>query len=105
MKLLVFLGGAVMILSLGNTLPLQASTAAAATQSKQVDAPPGTEPEKPLSNADVVAMSQAGVGENTYKTETEQAPEEKLDASADALIALKKGGVTQPVIEAVLKRV
>jgi hypothetical protein len=58
-----------------------------------------------LSNDDVVAMVLAGLGDELVIMKIEQAPEERLDVSTDALIKLKELGVSQEVLGAMVKRV
>src|SRR5215467_5954127 len=57
---------------------------------------------KPLTNADIIKMSKAGLGDDIIVTQIENSNNE-LDDSPDALIALKTAGVTQKVIAAVQK--
>jgi hypothetical protein len=61
----------------------------------------GKEVKKPLTNADVVTMVQASLPENTIVLAIEQSPA-KFDTSPAALIELKKQGVSQTVMEAML---
>jgi hypothetical protein len=58
-----------------------------------------------LTNADVVAMSKADLGDDIITGKILQAPAEKLDVSTDSLIALKKAGISKGVMAAMLKRV
>lgn len=61
--------------------------------------------EKPLKNTDVIMMSKAGLGDDIVITKINQAPREELDVSVQALLGLKKKGVSKTVIEAMIKRV
>jgi hypothetical protein len=61
--------------------------------------------EKPLTNDDVIGMFKAGLEDDIILAKIQQAPAEALDASTDALIRLKKEGLSKPVIDAVLRRV
>lgn len=61
--------------------------------------------DKPLSNADVVSLAKADLGDEVVISKIQQAPKEALDVSTDALIALKKQGVSKPVLDAMIKRV
>ena len=61
--------------------------------------------EEPLTNEEVIALAQAGLGDAIIIQKVQQAPREALDVSTDALIHLKKEGVSQEVIEAVMARV
>jgi hypothetical protein len=61
--------------------------------------------EAPFSNKDVLALTKANLGDSVVIAKIQQAPSEGLDVSADALISLKKNGVSQPIIEAMIKRV
>jgi hypothetical protein len=70
-----------------------------------VPGPASAQSDQVLANADVVAMSKADLGDDVITAKIHQAPSEKLDVSTDALIALKKSGVTKVVIGAMVKRV
>jgi hypothetical protein len=61
--------------------------------------------EKPLKNADVIMMSKTGFGDDVVIAKVNQTPVEELDVSVPALLGLKKKGVSEPVIEAMIKRV
>lgn len=61
--------------------------------------------EKPLTNADVVALAKAGLGDGIVVQKIQQAPTEALDVSTDVLIRAQKQGLSKAVIEAMLKRV
>jgi hypothetical protein len=60
--------------------------------------------EKPLTNADVVAMVKADLGDDLVVSKIRQAPREALDVSSDALVSLKKQGVSKVVLDAMLRR-
>jgi hypothetical protein len=60
--------------------------------------------EKPLTNADVVAMVKAELGDDLVISKIRQAPREALDVSSDALVSLKKQGVSKAVLDAMLRR-
>ena len=70
--------------------------------------PPASRPtsnEKALTNADVVALFKADVGDDVVIAKIDQAPNEALDVSTDALVMLKKQGLSKPIIQAMIKRV
>ncbi|QQR75730.1 MAG: hypothetical protein IPJ17_09210 [Holophagales bacterium] len=79
---------------------------------RQVPAPISTQGTKPsagseaerLSNQDIVALAASGLGDSIILAKIQQAPAEGFDVSVDALVALKKKGVSQPVIEAMIRR-
>jgi hypothetical protein len=60
--------------------------------------------EKPLTNEDVVALVKAELGDDLVIGKIRQAPQEALDVSTDALVRLKKQGVSKAVLDAMLKR-
>jgi hypothetical protein len=60
------------------------------------------ETKKPLTNADVVKLLENGFGDEQIIRTIEASPSQ-FDISADALIELKKAGVSQTVISAMLK--
>lgn len=64
-------------------------------------APCNAEATKALTNADVVQMVKAGLPESTILLSIKSAPADFKTAPTD-LIALKKSGVTQPVLDAML---
>jgi hypothetical protein len=53
----------------------------------------------------VLALAKADLGDSIIIAKIQQVSTEVLDVSADALISLKKNGVSQPIIEAMVKRV
>jgi hypothetical protein len=59
------------------------------------------QPKTPLTNDNIVSMTKAGIDEATIVKMIEEGGTE-LDASPDALIALKNAGVTNRVIDAVV---
>ena len=61
--------------------------------------------EIPLTNQDVTALATAGLGDDVVVSKIQQAPKETLEVSTDALIALKKAGISKAVIDAMIKRV
>ncbi|MEX1246614.1 MAG: chalcone isomerase family protein, partial [Thermoanaerobaculia bacterium] len=58
--------------------------------------------EKPLTNDDIVAMHKAGLGDDIVIAKIQQTTG-NFDTSADALIRLKKAGISKPVMNALLK--
>jgi len=72
-------------------------------------APPAAAPrwgagEKPLTNEDVVAMVKADLGDEVVLSKIDQAPREALDVSTDALVKLRKQGVSKAVLDAMVRR-
>lgn len=61
--------------------------------------------EQPLRNIDVITMAKAGLGDDIVVAKIQQAPREELDVSVQALLDLKKRGLSKTVIEAMVKRV
>jgi hypothetical protein len=61
--------------------------------------------EKPLTNSDVMALAQAKVGDDVIILKIQEAQTEVLDVSTNAILALKKEGISGPVIQAMVKRV
>lgn len=76
-------------------------------QQKQKPSPPQTVPaamtnqatDKPLTNADIIRLSKAGLADSVIIKVIETS-KSKFDLSVGNLIALKNSGVSQPVIEA-----
>jgi hypothetical protein len=60
--------------------------------------------DKPLANRDVVALAKAELGDEVILAKIEQSPLVAFDVSADALILLKKDGVSSRVITAMINR-
>jgi hypothetical protein len=69
------------------------------------DYPQKSDSEKPLKNPDVISMVKAGLGDQIVVAKIQQAPREELDVSTQALLDLKKKGLSKAVIEAMIKRV
>jgi hypothetical protein len=68
--------------------------------------PPSFEPsEPPLTNDEVIKLSEAGLGSDLIIAKIKQAANEALDVSTDALLALKKKKVAHDVIAAMIQRV
>jgi hypothetical protein len=63
------------------------------------------ESDKPLDNADVLAMKRANIGTSVILAAVKHAPLEHLDSSSEALTALRKSGVEEAVITAIAGRV
>jgi hypothetical protein len=59
--------------------------------------------EKPLTNDDVVAMIKAGLGDDLVIAKIETSRELSLDVSPDALIKLKKAGISKGVLDAMIR--
>lgn len=60
--------------------------------------------EKPLTNEAVLAMLQAELGDELVIAKIRQAPAEELDVSPEALVKLRKQGVSKAVLDAMVKR-
>jgi hypothetical protein len=56
---------------------------------------------KPLTNADVIEMSRAGVPESTILLAIQNGPV-KFDVSADGILELHAAGITEPVLNQML---
>ncbi len=76
----------------------------AAPPATKKPAAPATPANGGLSNADVLALVKAELPDSIIITKIRTAPVEKLDVSADGLIALKGGGASTAIIETVLGR-
>ncbi len=61
-------------------------------------------PRKALTNEDVVKLVKAEMGDKVIIDKINASPGDKLDTSTDALIRLKKAGVSKAVIDAMIKR-
>ena len=61
----------------------------------------GQDGNPPITNADVVSMAKAGIGEQTIVLSIKKGPT-KFDTSAQALIELKKAGVGDQILNAIL---
>jgi hypothetical protein len=57
---------------------------------------------KPLTNADVIEMSRAGVPESTILLSIQTTPV-KFDVSAEGILALHAGGITEPVLNKMIR--
>jgi hypothetical protein len=72
------------------------------------DKEPGNAPRKKgheaLTNKDIIAMVKAELGDKIVIEKINSSPGDKLDTSTDALIRLKKAGVSKAVIDAMIKR-
>jgi hypothetical protein len=60
--------------------------------------------EKQLTNADVIALIKLELGDDLVISKIQQVPTEALDVSTDALIKLKGEGVSNAVLDAMIKR-
>lgn len=60
--------------------------------------------QKDLTDADVISLVKAGLGDKVIIDKIRNSSAEKLDTSTDALIKLKKAGVSSAVIDAMVKR-
>ena len=60
--------------------------------------------EMALTNDDVVTMLEADLGDDLVIAKIQQAPQEALNVSPEALVRLKKQGVPKAVLDAMLKR-
>ena len=78
--------------------PLRAQAAAGGPQSMPA-------PEAPLTNAEIVKLTNDGLSPNLIVMKVRQAPRETLDVSTDALIALRQQHVSDVVIAAIFERV
>ena len=59
--------------------------------------------EKPLTNDDVVAMIKAGLGDDLVISKISSARDLALDTSPQALISLKKSGISKAVLDAMIR--
>lgn len=60
--------------------------------------------QKDLTDADVISLVKAGLGDKVIIDKIRNSSAEKLDTSTEALIKLKKAGVSSAVIDAMVKR-
>lgn len=60
--------------------------------------------EGPLTNLDVVKLCSAGLGDDLVVAKIAQSPTVQFDVDTDALVELKEQGVSDPVIQAMLRR-
>jgi hypothetical protein len=58
----------------------------------------------PLSNADIIKLSQAGISDDVIATKIDQANETAFTLEVDDLQNLKKSGVSNPTIKAMLEK-
>jgi len=65
---------------------------------------PHVSKKKDLTNADVVSLVKAELGDKVIIDKIRASSREKLDTSAEALIRLKKAGVSRAVIDEMVKR-
>ena len=61
--------------------------------------------EKALTNSEVIALVKADLGDDVVIAKIRDATAESLDVSTDALVTLRKAGVSKPVIQAIMDRV
>jgi hypothetical protein len=61
-------------------------------------------PQKALTNEDVIKLVKAELGDKVIINKIRSSPGDKLDTSTDALIKLKKAGVSKDVIAAMIER-
>jgi len=59
---------------------------------------------RPFANADVICMVKAGLAESTIVLAIQQKPTDAFDTSPDVLAELKKAGVSQAIINAMLRK-
>ncbi len=88
----------VAVVALVGVTPLGARAAASGS-------PPATAAEAPLTNAEIVRLTNAGLSPDLIVMKVRQAPSESLDVSTDALIALREQHVSDVVIAAIFERV
>jgi hypothetical protein len=60
--------------------------------------------QKDLTNADVISLVKAGLGDKVILDKIHASPGQNFDTSTDALIHLKKSGVSSVIIDAIVKR-
>ncbi|HSM50234.1 MAG TPA: hypothetical protein VLA75_02420 [Thermoanaerobaculia bacterium] len=82
--------------------PGKASKAEKAEKAEKSAAPRSGE--RALTNADVVALAGAGVGDAAVIAKIRQAPAESLDVSTEAILELRAKGVSGAVIQAMVER-
>lgn len=84
-------------------LALMVCGVVAVTLTYQAGAQRGQPPVQPaMTNADVIDMTKAGLGEAVILAAIQQAARKAFDTSAKALVALKQAGVTDNVLRAML---
>lgn len=93
--------------------PLTPDAIAKLTSGGRPDDPPGEKasgsahpgkPAKALTNDEVIKLVKAELGDKVVIDKINSSPGNKLDTSTDALIRLKKAGVSKQVIDAIIKR-
>lgn len=60
--------------------------------------------QKALTNDDIIKLVKAELGDQVVINKIKSSPGDKLDTSTDALIRLKKAGVSKAIIDAMIKR-
>lgn len=65
---------------------------------------PALSDEKPFTNNDVIALVKAGIDNAVVLAKINQAEQTAFDTSTDALVKLKAAGVSNVVLEAIVKR-
>ena len=78
--------------------PLEAQASASGSR-------PAPALEAPLTNAEIIKLTKAGLSPDLIVMKVKQAPSESLDVSTDALIALREQHVSDVVIAAIFERV
>jgi hypothetical protein len=71
---------------------------------KEADSTHKKKQQKALTNDDIVKLVKAELGDQVVIDKINSSPGDKLDTSTDALIRLKKAGVSKAVIDAIIKR-
>lgn len=86
---------------------MAALVGAAASPGRAAPIAPAEPPavEAPLTNAEIVKLTKAGLSPDLIVMKIRQAPAESLDVSTDALIALRQQDVSDVVIAAIFERV
>jgi hypothetical protein len=81
-----------------------ASDAPPGDKGKESESPSPKKSRKTLTNEDVIKLVKAELGDKVIIDKIHSSPGDKLDTSTDALIRLKKAGVSKAVIDAIVKR-
>lgn len=91
---------------LENRSPGKASKSETSEKTEKTEKAKGATPgaERPLTNADVVALAGSGVGDAAVIAKIRQAPAESLDVSTEAILELRASGVSGAVIQAMVER-
>lgn len=71
---------------------------------KQKSVEPHASKQKDLTNADIISLVKAELGDKVIIDKIRASSGEKLDTSTEALIRLKKAGVSRAVIDAIVKQ-